>query len=49
MDHMRDLPKDFRLVPGMTLNADIKVGKRTVISYVTWPLIRIFGESIREP
>lgn len=49
MDHMRDLPKDFRLVPGMTLNADIKVGKRTVISYVTWPLTRIFGESIREP
>jgi HlyD family secretion protein len=49
MEHMRDLPKDFRLVPGMTLSADIKVGSRTVISYITWPLIRIFGESIREP
>lgn len=49
MEHMRDLPKDFRLVPGMTLSADIKVGSRTVITYVTWPLIRVFGESIREP
>ncbi|MHC1788044.1 HlyD family type I secretion periplasmic adaptor subunit [Solidesulfovibrio sp.] len=49
MEHMRDLPKDFRLVPGMTLAADIKVGTRTVITYVTWPLIRVFGESIREP
>jgi HlyD family secretion protein len=49
MEHMRELPKDFRLVPGMTLSADIKVGTRTVITYVTWPLIRVFGESIREP
>jgi len=49
MEHMRDLPKDFRLVPGMTLSADIKVGSRTVITYITWPLIRVFGESIREP
>jgi HlyD family secretion protein len=49
LEHMRDLPKDFRLVPGMTLSADIKVGSRTVITYVTWPLIRVFGESIREP
>jgi len=48
-EHMRDLPADFRLVPGMTLSADIKVGSRTVITYLTWPLIRVFGESIREP
>jgi HlyD family secretion protein len=49
MEHARSLPKDFRLVPGMTLSADIKVGSRTVITYITWPLIRVFGESIREP
>ncbi|KHK03337.1 HlyD family type I secretion periplasmic adaptor subunit [Desulfovibrio sp. TomC] len=49
MEHMNGLPQDFRLVPGMTLAADIKVGTRTVITYVTWPLIRVFGESIREP
>lgn len=49
MGQMRDLPADFRLVPGMTLSADIKVGTRTVITYITWPLIRTFGESIREP
>ena len=49
MEHMVNLPSDFRLVPGMTLSADIKVGSRTVITYITWPLIRVFGESIREP
>lgn len=49
MEHMRNQPQDFRLVPGMTLTADIKVGSRTVITYITWPLIRVFGESIREP
>jgi HlyD family secretion protein len=49
MEHMRDLPPDFRLVPGMTLAADIKVGSRRVITYITWPLIRVFGESVREP
>ena len=49
MSQMHELPKDFRLVPGMTLAADIKVGTRTVITYITWPLIRVFGESIREP
>lgn len=49
MDHMLNLPADFRLVPGMTLSSDIKVGSRTVITYITWPLMRIFGESIREP
>ncbi|WP_428567564.1 MAG: HlyD family type I secretion periplasmic adaptor subunit [Solidesulfovibrio sp. DCME] len=49
MDHMINLPPDFRLVPGMTLSSDIRVGSRTVITYITWPLLRIFGESIREP
>ena len=49
MEHMQDLPPDFRLVPGMTLSADIKVGSRRVITYITWPLIRVFGESVREP
>ncbi|MEA4855541.1 MAG: HlyD family type I secretion periplasmic adaptor subunit [Solidesulfovibrio sp.] len=49
MDHMINMPADFRLVPGMTLSSDIKIGSRTVITYITWPLLRVFGESIREP
>ncbi len=46
---MINMPADFRLVPGMTLSSDIKIGSRTVITYITWPLLRVFGESIREP
>jgi HlyD family secretion protein len=49
MDHMHELPPDFRLVPGMTLAADIKVGNRALITYIVWPLMRVFGESVREP
>lgn len=38
-----------RLLPGMTVNAEIKVGRRTVISYFLYPLIRGLDDSIREP
>ncbi|AWI60706.1 hypothetical protein AB395_00005529 (plasmid) [Sinorhizobium fredii CCBAU 45436] len=33
----------------MTLSAEIKVGRRTVISYFLCPLLRGFDEAIREP
>ena len=38
-----------RLLPGMTLSAEIVVGKRTVLSYLLWPLTKGMTESIREP
>lgn len=38
-----------RLLPGMTVSAEIVVGKRSVISYLLWPLTKTVGESIREP
>ena len=46
---LRDLPEGTRLIPGMTLTAEIKVGSRSVISYFIYPLMRGFDESIREP
>ncbi len=46
---LRAVPADFRLIPGMTLTAEIKVGTRSVISYLVYPLIKAFDESIREP
>lgn len=39
----------FRLLPGLTLSSEIIVGKRSVISYFLYPLIRALDESIREP
>ncbi len=41
--------KDYRLLPGMTADADIKVGKRRVIEYVLYPLMGAIDSSIREP
>lgn len=38
-----------RLLPGMTLRAEIVVGKRTVLSYLLWPLTKGLDEAIREP
>jgi HlyD family secretion protein len=46
---LHDLPEGTRLIPGMTLTAEIKVGSRSVISYFLYPIMRGFDESIREP
>ncbi len=46
---LRDVPKDFRLIPGMTTTAEMVVGKRTVISYLLDPVVRLFDEGLREP
>jgi len=46
---LRDVPKDFRLIPGMTATAEIKIGRRTIISYVLDPIVRLFDASLREP
>jgi HlyD family secretion protein len=43
------LPEGARLIPGLTVSADIKVGMRTIMSYFMTPLVRGFDESLREP
>lgn len=45
----KDVPDDFRLLPGMTLAADIKVGKRPMIWYLASGFVRGLSESMREP
>ena len=46
---MDNVPDNFRLMPGMTATAEIKVGKRRVIEYFLYPLLRYLDTSIREP
>lgn len=48
-EKLKSLDKHYRLLPGMTATAEIVVGKRSVISYFLYPLIRSLNESIREP
>jgi len=44
-----NVPEDFRLMPGMSLRAEVKVGTRRVISFFTYPLIRTLDEGLRDP
>ena len=46
---LRDAPKQFRMTPGMPLTAEIKIGKRSVLSYLTRPITRTVDQSMREP
>ncbi len=46
---LRNVPDAFRLMPGMKVRAEIKIGKRRVISYFLYPVIRALDESLREP
>lgn len=46
---LRAVPRDFRLILGMGLTAEIRVGERRIITYLVYPLIRSFDETMREP
>lgn len=45
----RGWARGARILPGMTVNAEIKVGDRTVINYIINPFVKSLDESIREP
>jgi len=47
--NLRDVPKDFRLIPGMTLSGDIHIGTRSILMYVVSGALRGMGEAMREP
>jgi hemolysin D len=46
---LHDVPKDFRVIPGMPVTADVKVGKRTVLSYLLGRILPVAQEGMREP
>lgn len=46
--NLSQLPGPTRLLPGMTVTGEIITGKRTVISYFLYPVIRLLDESLRE-
>jgi len=46
---LRGVPSDFRLIPGMTLQGDILVGRRTIMSYLVEGALRTGAEAMREP
>ena len=45
---LRNLDKPLRLMPGMSITGEIVTGKRSVISYVLYPIIQTRDEAINE-
>jgi HlyD family secretion protein len=46
---LKHVPKDMHITPGMAVQADIKVGQRTVLEYLVERLLPILDEGMREP
>jgi HlyD family secretion protein len=46
---LHDVPEGFRVIPGMPVTADIKVGKRTVLQYLLGLMMPVAKEGMREP
>ena len=46
---LKNMIDSARLLPGMTLSAEIVVGQRSVLSYLAWPLTKGMNEAAREP
>jgi len=46
---LRNVPAGFRLIPGMTLTADIYLGTRSLLMYLVRGMMQGVGEAMREP
>lgn len=46
---LNNIPDGGKLLPGMTLSAEIKKGDHSVMGYLLSPLMKTFDESLREP
>jgi hemolysin D len=46
---LKNVPKDFHIVPGMPVTVDVKVGNRTVWDYILEKWVTFIYEGMREP
>jgi HlyD family secretion protein len=46
---LKGVPDSVSILPGMTVAGEIKTGRRTVLSYFLYPILRGLDESLREP
>jgi HlyD family secretion protein len=47
--NLRNVPAGFRLIPGMSLTADVHIGTRSVLMYLISGAVRHAREAMREP
>jgi HlyD family secretion protein len=46
---LKNVPRDFRLTPGMSVEVDVKVGSRKIIEYLAEKILPVVYEGMREP
>lgn len=46
---LRQVPEDFRLIPGMPVTADVVVGDRSILASLTGGLAEVISTGLREP
>ncbi len=46
---LHDTPAGFHIIPGMPVTTDIKVGKRTVLTYLLGRVLPVTSDAMREP
>jgi hemolysin D len=46
---LHNIPEGFRLIPGMTLTADVHIGTRSVMMYIVNGAVQGMNEAMREP
>ena len=46
---LRNVPSDFNLLPGMNVSGNIVSGKRSIITYLIYPVIKTINTAMREP
>ena len=46
---LKKMPEGSKLLPGMSVTAEIVVGQRSVISYLLWPMLKAQDEAINQP
>ena len=48
-NQLKETPPGFNLMPGMKVSGKFRVGKRRLITYFIYPLVRTLGNSFEEP
>ena len=48
-NELRNVPQNFNLLPGMNVSGNILSGKRSIITYLIYPVIKTINTAMREP
>ncbi len=48
-NNLRNVPKDFTLLPGMNVSGNVISGTRPLITYLIYPVIKTINTAMREP